>query len=104
MDTDTPAADLSIAGSEMRVTSSNLFSLNETITTPKLADRLMENDGEYLGLMDEIEGLFESLEGKSREVLDRRFWLSLNTGSSVTRSTSKKVSSLPATRLNYTGE
>ena len=49
---DTPAADLAIAGSEMKVSSLNLLRLNETLTTPELADRLMENDGEYLGLMN----------------------------------------------------
>ena len=90
--------------SEIRPSTSALYSLNETITTSKLSERLAENDGEYLALFDEIEGLFESLEGKSREVLDRRLWLSLNTGCSVTRSTSKKTTAIPATRLNYSGE
>ena len=98
-----PPADLSQL-SEIRPSTSALYSLNETITTSKLSERLAENDGEYLALFDEIEGLFESLEGKSREVLDRRLWLSLNTGCSVTRSTSKKTTAIPATRLNYSGE
>ena len=93
-----------ISTSEMRPSDSFLYSVNETITTAKLSDRLAESDGSYLGLQDEIEGLFESLEGKSREVLDRRLWLSLYTGIGVTRSTSKKTSSIPATRLNYSGE
>ena len=64
--------------------------MNETITTAKFSDRLAESYGSYLGLQDEIEGLFESLEGKSQNVLDRRLWLSLHTGIGVTRSTSKK--------------
>ena len=98
-----PPAELSQL-SEIRPSTSALYSLNETITTSKLSERLAENDGEYLALFDEIEGLFESLEGKSREVLDRRLWLSLNTGCSVTRSTSKKTTAIPATRLNYSGE
>ena len=83
-----------ISTSEMRPSDSFLYSVNETITTAKLSDRLAESDGSYLGLQDEIEGLFESLEGKSREVLDRRLWLSLYTGIGVTRSTSKKTSSI----------
>ena len=62
-----PPADLSQL-SEIRPSTLALFSLNETITTSKLSERLADNDGEYLALFDEIEGLFESLEGKSREV------------------------------------
>ena len=62
-----PPADLSQL-SEIRPSTSALLSLNETITTSKLSERLADNEGEYLALFDEIEGLFESLEGKSREV------------------------------------
>lgn len=76
-----------------------LFSANETITTA----RLCCSQGVYLNLIDEIEGLFETLEGKSRDHLDRRLWLSLNTGAPVTRSTSQRVTTVEETRLNYTG-
>ena len=62
-----PPAELSQL-SEIRPSTSALYSLNETITTSKLSERLAENDGEYLALFDEIEGLFESLEGRSHEV------------------------------------
>lgn len=82
----------------------SLYSANETITTPRLAAQLCSNNGVYLNLLDEIEGLFESLDGKTREHLDRRLWLSLNTGAPVTRSTTNKVITVDETRLNYTGE
>lgn len=81
-----------------------LYSANETITTPRLAAQLCANDGVYLNLIDEIEGLFETLDGKSRDNLDRRLWLSLNTGAPVTRATSNKILTVDETRLNYTGK
>ena len=40
------------------------FSVNKTKTPAKLADKLVRNDDVYLYLLDEIEGLFQSLEGK----------------------------------------
>ena len=52
------------------------FSVNETITTAKLADYLVRNDGVYLNLLDEFEGLFEFLEGKSRDNLAQPLWFS----------------------------
>ena len=82
----------------------SLFGINETVTTARLADQLCANDGVYLNLIDEIEGLFDSLDGKGRETLDRRLWLSLNTGSQVTRSTRHHSTVIEDTRLNYTGE
>ena len=56
-----PPADLSPL-SLIRPSTSALYSLNETIPTSKLSERLADDDGEYLALFDEIEGLFESLE------------------------------------------
>lgn len=80
-----------------------LFCSNETITTSKLSDQLVKNDGVYLNIIDEIEGLFEALEGKTRETIDRRMWLSLNTGAAWSRSTIQSTRSVEATRMNYTG-
>ena len=51
-------------GSGDIVTASRVFSSNETITTAKLHEQLSLNDGVYLNLIDEIEGLFESLEAR----------------------------------------
>ena len=78
-----PPADLSQL-SEIRLSISALYSLNETITTSKLSEGLAENDGNIWHSSIKLRGL-KSLQGKSREVLDRRLWLSLNTGCSVTR-------------------
>lgn len=82
----------------------SLFSCNETISTAKLADQLTANDGVYLNIFDKIDGLFESLDGKAREQLDRSLWLSLYTGRPVTRSATKKTTTVDATRMNYTGK
>ena len=82
----------------------SLFGINETVTTARLADQLCANDGVYLNLIDEIEGLFNSLDSKGRETLDRRLWLSLNTRSQVTRSTRLHSTVIEDTSLNYTGE
>ena len=92
-----------VDGNGSLLETNNLFTCNETITTSKLSDQLVKNDGVYLNILDEIEGLFEALEGKTREALDRRMWLSLNTGCPWTRSTTQSSRSVDATRLNYTG-
>ena len=100
----TASADDSIdSQTSLTTDGAGLYSLNESITTAKLADQLVTNDGVYLNLLDEIEGLFETLEGKSRDHLDRRLWLSLHTGSAVTRSTRRQSVVIDHTRLNYTG-
>ena len=65
----TPTADESMTSQTLTTDHGGLFSVNETITTAKLADQLVRNDGVYLNLLDEIEGLFQSLEGKSRDNL-----------------------------------
>ena len=82
-----------------------LWCANQTITMAKLHEQLSNNDGVYLNLIDEIEGLFEALDNKNRpDLMDRRMWLSLNSGSSWGRSTNKGFRDVPETRLNYTGE
>lgn len=82
----------------------SLFSVNETMTTSKLAQQLSSNNGIYLNVIDEVEGLFESLESKTREVLNRQLWLRLHGGSSVHRSTCKANVDIPTTRMNYCGK
>ena len=99
----TPTADESMPSQTLTTDHGGLFSVNETITTAKLADQLVRNDGVYLNLLDEIEGLFQSFEGKSRDNLDRPLWLSLHDGTDVTRSSRQRTISVPETRLNYTG-
>ena len=54
----TPTADESITSHTLTTNHSGLFSVNETITTAKLADYLVRNDAVYLNLLDEFEGLF----------------------------------------------
>ena len=61
------------------------FSVNETKTTAKLAVYLLKDDGMHLNLLDEIEELFQSLEGKSGDNLNQYLWLSLLDGTDVTR-------------------
>lgn len=95
---------MGISGDTTFVEGSRIFCSNETITTAKLHDQLGRNDGIYLNLLDEVEGLFESLDVKGRpDSLDRRVWLSLYNGASWTRSNKSGVSELTSTRLNYTG-
>ena len=81
-----------------------LFVANESITMPKLHSVMRANEGSYLSIMDEIEGLFKSLDScGGPDYKDRRTWLSLHTGMSWARSTSAGRKSVENTRLNYTG-
>ena len=54
----------------------------------------------HLDLQDEIEGLFQSLEGKSGDNLDRPLWLSLHDGTDVTRSSRQRTISVRETRMH----
>lgn len=81
-----------------------LWSANETITMVKLHDQLATNDGLYLSLLDEIEGLFELLDMRGRpDIMDRRQWLSLHSGVRWSRSNRSGRKEVNETRLNYTG-
>ena len=67
-------------------------------------EQLTLNDGVYLNLIDEVEGLFESLDSKGTpDSLDRRVWLSLFNGTSWARNSKFGLKELDVTRLNYTG-
>ena len=72
----TPTADESITSHTLTTNHGGLFSVNKTVTTAKLADYLVRNDALYLNLLDEFEGLFQLLKGKSRDNLDQPLWLS----------------------------
>ena len=81
-----------------------VFCSNETITMPKLHEQLSKNDGVYLNLLDEIEGLFESLDSKEQpDSLDIRIWLSLYNGASWSRNSKSGLKELKTARLSYTG-
>ena len=51
-----PTADESITSHTLTTNHGGLFSVNETITTAKLAVYLVRNDAVYLNLLDEFEG------------------------------------------------
>ena len=82
----------------------NLFLCKETITTSKLSDQLVKNDGVYLNkILTYLMKLREfSRHWKARQ---ERHWtegcgcLSLNTGCPWTRSTTQSNRSVDATRL-----
>lgn len=96
----TPASNTSFSAE----TSPRLWSANETITMAKLHDQIASNDGIYVSLLDEIEGLFELLDLKGRpDIMDRRTWLFLNSGIGWSRSNRGGRKAINETRLNYTG-
>ena len=70
-------ADASIISQTLTTAHGGPFSIHETITIAKIADQLVRNDGVYLNLLDEIRGLFQSLEEKSRDNNDQPLWLSV---------------------------
>lgn len=89
------------SGSQRSVSNRKLVVNNESITTSKLREELAVNYGVYLSLLDEIDWLFDALDGRNRvDGIDRRMWLSL---SSKSRNTTRNNSVIDQTRLNYTG-
>lgn len=93
------------SNSHRNVATKRLFVNNETITTAKLHEELVVNDGVYLSLLDEIDWLFDAVDGRNRpDGIDRRMWLSLYGGSSKGRNTARSSSIIDETRLNYTGK
>lgn len=82
-----------------------IFIANETVTMAKLHSLMEKNKGVYLNIMDEIEGLFKSLEiNTGPDAKDRRTWLSLYNGHGWSWATENGRVNIPTTRLNYTGE
>lgn len=102
-DGNTPQSQASQA--VLRKTGFSIFRSNETITMAKLHDTLLHNQGCYLSLADEMEWMFDALDGKARhDSLDRQIWLSLYGGGSWSRASRASQKTLSSTRLNYTGK
>ena len=87
--------DESITSHTLTTDHGGLFSVKKTITTPNLANYLVRNDCVNLNLLDEIEWLFQSLEGRSIDNLDRPMKLSLHDCTDVTRSSRQRTISVP---------
>ena len=100
-----PGASTSLQGDDSLLFESNqIFIANENITMAKLHQLMYSNRGCYLNILDEVEGLFRSLEvNGGPDAKDRRTWLSLYNGSSWARSTKQGRCNMSTTRLNYTG-
>ena len=69
-------ADASITSQTLTTDHGGPFSIHKTITIAKIGDQLVTNDGVYLNLLDEIRGLFQSMEEKSRDINDQPLRLS----------------------------
>ena len=81
-----------------------LYMLNCQITFKKMFDTMMDNNGSFLMLFDEIASFHELLESSNGQV-DKKVMLSLNGGDTWCRSSvSSGTGVLDETRLNYTGK
>lgn len=90
---------------ESRLEGNQLYVANESVTMPKLHSLMMNNNGVYLTILDEVEGLLKSLDSTSGpDTKDRRTWLSLHNGMPWSRSSISGRKVMHTTRLNYTGE
>ena len=62
----------------------------------------MRNDGMYLNLLDETEGLLHLFEGKFGDNLAPSLWIQLPDDADITRRLWQRIVSMPEKRLNHT--